>query len=140
MPRANSVEEGSGTGALSAQEVREADRRTNPRAAIVFETVRREGQQELERPTVSLAFSGLAAGLSMGFSLVATGVIQAALPVNAAWTPLVANLGYTLGFLIVVMGRQQLFTENTVTAIIPLLDSRRKWSTFRMSYGCGQSC
>ncbi len=67
----------------------------------------------------------------MGFSLVATGVIQSALPANAAWTPLVANLGYTLGFLIVVMGRQQLFTENTVTAIIPLLDSRRKWSTLR---------
>ncbi len=115
---------------MSAREVREADRRTNPRAAIVFETVRREGQQELERPAISLAFSGLAAGLSMGFSLVATGVIAAALPPTAPWAPLVANLGYTLGFVIVVMGRQQLFTENTVTAIVPLLDSRRKWSIF----------
>ena len=126
--RPGGIEEGGTTAALSDSEVREADRRTNPRAAIVFETVRREGQQELERPAVSLAFSGLAAGLSMGFSLVATGVIQAALPPNAPWTPLIANLGYTLGFLIVVMGRQQLFTENTVTAIVPLLDSRRKWS------------
>ena len=128
--RPDSVEEGGGTAALSDREVREADRRTNPRAAIVFETVRREGQQELERPTTSLAFSGLAAGLSMGFSLIATGVIAAALPAKAPWTPLLANLGYTLGFVIVVMGRQQLFTENTVTAIIPLLDSRRKWSIF----------
>ena len=129
-PRPDGVEEGGGTAALSDREVREADRRTNPRAAIVFETVRREGQQELERPTMSLAFSGLAAGLSMGFSLVATGVIEAGLPPRAPWMPLVANLGYTLGFVIVVMGRQQLFTENTVTAIIPLLDSRRKWSIF----------
>ena len=65
---------------LSDSEHKEATRRTALRAAVVFETVRREGEQELERPVASLAFSGLAAGLSMGFSLVATGLIRAALP------------------------------------------------------------
>lgn len=120
--------EGETTQQLSDDEVEEATRRGSPRAAVVFETVRREGQQELERPNAALAFSGLAAGLSMGFSLVATGMLRAGLP-NAPWRPLVENLGYTLGFLIVVAGRQQLFTENTVTAIIPLLDSRNKLHT-----------
>ena len=114
---------------LSHSERGEAKRRTALRAAVVFEAVRREGQQELERPIASLAFSGLAAGLSMGFSLVATGVIRSLLP-PTPWRPLLENFGYTLGFLIVILGRQQLFTENTVTAIIPLLDAPNKRSTF----------
>ena len=36
----------------------------------------------------------------------------------------IAKLGYTVGFLIVVLGRQQLFTENTLTVILPLLRRR----------------
>ncbi|HEX3370290.1 MAG TPA: formate/nitrite transporter family protein [Candidatus Cybelea sp.] len=95
---------------------------------MVFESVRREGDVELSRPSLSLAFSGLAAGLSMGFSLVVTGLLRAYLP-NEPWRPLVENLGYTVGFVIVVLGRQQLFTENTVTAILPLLDSSEKGKT-----------
>jgi len=117
------------TVSLSPAERGEAKRRTALRAAVVFETVRREGQHELERPAAALAFSGLAAGLSMGFSLVATGVIRAALP-PSEWRGLIENFGYTLGFLIVVLGRQQLFTENTVTAIVPLLDAPDKRTTF----------
>ena len=38
--------------------------------------------------------------------------------------PLVSKLGYTVGFLIVVLGRQQLFTENTLTPVLPLLQNR----------------
>ncbi len=124
------IEEGSTAAQLSEREVREAVRRVSPRAAVVFETVRREGQQELERSNAALAFSGLAAGLSMGFSLVATGMLRAILPAGAPWSAVVAQLGYTLGFLIVVLGRQQLFTENTVTAIIPLLDNKDRLKTF----------
>jgi formate/nitrite transporter FocA (FNT family) len=75
-----------------------------------------------------LAWSGFAAGLSMGFSLVAQALFRAHLP-DQPWRPLVVNLGYPLGFLIVIVGRQQLFTENTLTAIIPLL-ARRNWTTF----------
>lgn len=59
----------------------------------------------------------------MGFSLVAQGLLRVYLP-NAGWAPLVVRLGYALGFLVVVLGRQQLFTENTLTAIIPLLAAR----------------
>jgi formate/nitrite transporter FocA (FNT family) len=36
----------------------------------------------------------------------------------------VSKLGYTIGFLIVVLGRQQLFTENTLTPVLPLLYHR----------------
>lgn len=89
----------------------------------MHETIRLEGEEELKRSNSALAFSGLAAGLSMGFSLIAQGLLQAHLP-DAGWTPLVVNWGYSFGFLIVVLGRQQLFTENTLTVILPLLVRR----------------
>jgi formate-nitrite transporter family protein len=59
----------------------------------------------------------------MGFSLVVQGALRMRLP-EAPWRELVAGWGYTLGFLIVVMGRQQLFTETTLTPVLPLLHDR----------------
>jgi len=56
----------------------------------------------------------------MGFSLVAEGLLAAHLP-DAAWRPLISKLGYSVGFLMVILGRQQLYTENTLTVILPLL-------------------
>jgi formate/nitrite transporter FocA (FNT family) len=89
-------------------------------AKVVYEAVRLEGEEELERHAVALAWSALAAGLSMGFSLLAEAALTSYLP-DAPWRPLVARAGYSLGFLIVILGRQQLFTENTLTVILPLL-------------------
>lgn len=87
---------------------------------VVYETIRREGEQEFQQPPSAVAWSGFAAGLSMGFSLVAEGLLAAYLP-NAGWTKLVSKFGYSLGFLIVTLGRQQLFTETTLTVILPFL-------------------
>jgi formate-nitrite transporter family protein len=89
-------------------------------AKVVYEAVRLEGEEELERPAVALAWSALAAGLSMGFSLLAESALTSYLP-DAPWRPLISRAGYSLGFLIVILGRQQLFTENTLTVILPLL-------------------
>ncbi|MBD5653693.1 MAG: formate/nitrite transporter family protein [Candidatus Eremiobacteraeota bacterium] len=114
---------------LTPKEEEEVEQRSPPRAAVVFETVRREGEFELQRTVFSLAASGVAAGLSMGMSLAGEGLIRTLLP-DAAWRPLVSSAGYTLGFVIVVLGRQQLFTENTVTAILPLLDGKDKLAIF----------
>lgn len=98
----------------------EATRRSTITALVVHEAVREEGERELDRHPVTLAWSGLAAGLSMGFSMVGQGLLRAYLP-DTSWRPLIVSFGYTFGFLIVVLGRQQLFTENTLTAILPLL-------------------
>jgi formate/nitrite transporter FocA (FNT family) len=105
---------------IDRQQQKDARKRASPSAAVVYEAIRTEGQEELGRSTAALAWSGIAAGLSMGFSLVAQGLLRAHLP-DAPWTALLWRLGYTMGFLVVVLGRQQLFTENTLTAIIPLL-------------------
>lgn len=99
----------------------QARERTAISAHVVHEAIRREGVDELKRPTSALAWSALAAGLSMGFSLVAEGLLHSMLP-DAEWRPLIAEFGYCIGFLIVILGRQQLFTENTLTVILPLLE------------------
>ena len=69
---------------------------------------------------MALLWSAIAAGLSMGASLMAKGIFQVHLDgVPGAF--LLENLGYTFGFVIVIMARQQLFTENTVTAVLPVM-------------------
>jgi formate/nitrite transporter FocA (FNT family) len=112
---------------LTERQQQEAEERTSVSALVVHETIRYDGEEELMRPVSALAWSGLAAGMSMGFSLVAMALFKAYLP-DQPWAKLLVPLGYPLGFLIVIIGRQQLFTENTLTAIIPLL-ARRNLST-----------
>src|SRR3954451_25016952 len=109
---------------LSNREIGEADDRSSPSAKIVHEAIRLEGTEELERPTSSVGWSGLAAGLTMGCSMVAQGILLAALPASP-WADLVASFGYSTGFLFVTMGRQQLFTETTLTVVLPVLHKTR---------------
>lgn len=108
---------------LDKQEEEIVDR-TAPSGEVVYHAIYREGEHELHRNSVELAFSGVAAGLSMGFSMVAEALLQERLP-DAAWRPLVSKLGYSVGFLIVILGRQQLFTKNTLTVLLPVLRQKR---------------
>ena len=92
-------------------------------ARITHEVVRIEGEKELERTSAALWWAALAGGLSMGFSLVGEGLLRAHLP-DAHWRPLITKLGYPIGFIIITLASQQLFTENTITPIVPLLRRR----------------
>lgn len=105
---------------LSDREIEEADERSSTTAKVVHEAIRLEGTEELERPSSSVWWSGLAAGLTIGCSMIAQGILETRLP-DAPWRDLVASFGYCLGFLFVTMGRQQLFTETTLTVMLPLL-------------------
>ena len=69
---------------------------------------------------MALLWSAIAAGLSMGASLLAKGIFHVQLE-GVPGGFLLENLGYTFGFIIVIMARQQLFTENTVTAVLPVM-------------------
>ncbi len=109
---------------LSAKREEEIIDRTSPPGEVVYEAIHAEGEHELKRSPAELALSGLAAGLSMGFSMVAEALLRIHLP-DAAWTPLITKLGYSIGFLIVILGRQQLFTKNTLTVILPLLREKK---------------
>jgi formate-nitrite transporter family protein len=108
---------------LDEQEKQKAEEEESLNAATTLEVIRREGVKELERHPSGLAWSGLAAGLGMGFSLVAEGVLRSHLP-DASWRPLISKLGYAVGFLIVILGSQQLYTENTLMPIVPYMADR----------------
>src|SRR3954469_13936381 len=95
-----------------------------PEGEVIYRAIRQDGDHALGESSAALGWSGIAAGLSMGFSLAGEGLLKAHLP-EAAWTPLVSKFGYALGFLMVVLGRQQLFTEQTLTAMLPLFSARR---------------
>ena len=112
---------------LSGREIEEAGARSSPSAKVVHEAIRMEGAEELERPSSSIGWSGLAAGLTMGTSMLGQGLLLAALP-EAAWAHLVAALGYALGFVFVTMARQQLFTETTLTVMLPVLHGTHRFS------------
>lgn len=105
---------------LSKKELAKAEQRAALSAVVVHEAIRLEGEQELQRSSTALFWSGLAAGLSMGFSLVTEGLLRSRIP-DVPWRPIITKLGYSVGFVLVVMGRQQLFTENTLTPILPLM-------------------
>ena len=115
--------------ALDEDERKNAQEEQSLDAKTTHEVIRLEGERELERSNGALAWSGLAAGLAMGFSLVAQGLLHHGLP-DAPWRPLVASLGYSTGFLIVILGSQQLFTENTLGVMVPLF-ARRDREAFR---------
>jgi formate/nitrite transporter FocA (FNT family) len=113
---------------LDEEEQSQAARHATPRALVIHEIIRSEGEEELERTNTALALSGLAGGLSMGFSFLALALLQASMP-DTGWRHAISSFGYSVGFIIVVLGRQQLFTENTLTAVLPVL-TRRDMKTF----------
>jgi formate/nitrite transporter FocA (FNT family) len=98
--------------------------RISPPGEVIYEAVYAEGEHELKRNSIELALSGLAAGLSMGFSMMSEGLLRVHIP-QTSWSPLLTKFGYGAGFLIVILGRQQLFTKNTLTVILPLLRKKR---------------
>lgn len=108
-----------GESGLSDNEKQEVEERKGSSSRVIHEVVREEGEDELARPSLSLMFSGLVAGFAITASLLGEVFLHAGLP-DTPWRPLVESLGYTLGFIIVIMGRLQLFTESTVTAVLPL--------------------
>jgi formate/nitrite transporter FocA (FNT family) len=64
----------------------------------------------------------MVAGFAIGFSLLGEALLRIHLP-DAPWRPLVENFGYSIGFLIVILGQMQLFTENTITPVCSVLET-----------------
>lgn len=103
-------------------------------AITVFETIRLEGDEELERPVMALWWSGIAAGLGISTSVLAEGILHRTFAGNPA-REAIAPLGYALGFVIVILSRLQLFTENTLTVVLPVLDkpsANHLWRSARL--------
>lgn len=107
---------------LEGKKIEVDEDRLPSRAMAIHEHIRQDGEKEMERDAMALLWSAIAAGLSMGASLLAKGIFHVQLE-GVPGGFLLENLGYTFGFIIVIMARQQLFTENTVTAVLPVMQN-----------------
>jgi formate/nitrite transporter FocA (FNT family) len=94
-------------------------------AAQIFAVAVQTGEDELKRSSAGLSLSGLAAGLGMGLTGLGSASILVAVGSHSPRAHLLASLLYPLGFIVVILGRAQLFTENTLFPVILALDRRR---------------
>jgi formate/nitrite transporter FocA (FNT family) len=97
-----------------------------------------EGQRRLERGWPALAATGFAGGADVMFGIVAVGVASAGL---AATLPepsahIIGSLFFGLGFVFIIIGRAELFTENFLIPVGAVVDGResttrlvRMWGT-----------
>jgi formate/nitrite transporter FocA (FNT family) len=99
-------------------------------AGEILEETLQDGREELARGSAGLALSGLGAGLNVSFSAVALGIVGAL----SGGVGLLAYAAYPIGFIFVMLSRQQLFTTNTVTPVVVVLDEDRSqlWNMLRM--------
>ncbi len=112
----------------------------------LYSVILREGEEELQRPITSLWWSGLAAGIGISTSVLVEGIIRANLGSDHPYLTLIESLGYTFGFVLVILCRLQLFTENTITVVLPVLAepsrnrfyrSARLWAIVLTANLCG---
>ncbi|MFW5876872.1 MAG: formate/nitrite transporter family protein [Myxococcota bacterium] len=100
---------------------------SSPPYAHILEREIERGLVELERPAVGLLLSGLSAGLDVGFSVLLMGVMAS---LFAEHSETVAHLAvaaaYPVGFIFVIAGRSELFTEHTTLAVLPVLARRSR--------------
>ncbi|MBC3765940.1 formate/nitrite transporter family protein [Neptunicella marina] len=91
----------------------------------ILEKAIHEGKEQLERPSVSLLLSAVAAGMILCFSVLAVAVMASLIPdISQGLNKVLIALVYPLGFVLCILSRTQLFTEHTATAVYPVLDGK----------------
>lgn len=114
----------------SASSVEKPETGTRLSASEIHDNVMSEADEELERATASLLISSFASGLAIGFSFLAGGYATSL--VAPEYGPAAAAAAYPLGFMFVIMARSELFTENTLTPVLPLLHRRDATTLVKM--------
>ncbi|MCJ2188953.1 formate/nitrite transporter family protein [Novosphingobium beihaiensis] len=116
---------------LTRKERRRVSEHSRLSALTVFSVIRREGEEELRRPASSLWWSGIAAGIGISSSVYAQALLFHAFAAHPH-RDLIASLGYSVGFVLVILSRLQLFTENTLSVVLPML-SEPSWTRLGLS-------
>ena len=126
------IEEGGG-GATEDSSGQSAQRDLEmPTAHEIYVQVAKNGRHELDRSSRGLAVSGLAGGMMMGLTALSMSIVHALLGDGPA-ASFIAYMLYPIGFIAVIIGRAQLFTENTLYPVALVLAERKHvWKTLRL--------
>jgi formate/nitrite transporter FocA (FNT family) len=106
---------------------------SRPSAEEIYTQVAKNARAELRRTSLALGLSGLGGGIFMGLSALATALALALLPASPSLN-VVSRMFYPLGFIVVIIGRSQLFTENTLypVALVLAEGGKQFWNTLRL--------
>jgi formate/nitrite transporter FocA (FNT family) len=96
----------------------------------VFDPLAEQGEEILQRSTFDLSLSGLIAGLDIGFGPLAMAVMAGRLHqlfhISVDQAIFFGGFLYPLGFVFVIMGKSELFTEDTLAPVAGMLADYRK--------------
>lgn len=95
-------------------------------AGEILDSMIDKGVHEINRETNGLFLSGLSAGLDIGFGPLLMGVILTLSggSYGDLGTELLLASVYSVGFIFVILGKSELFTEHTTLAIMPVIDGK----------------
>jgi formate/nitrite transporter FocA (FNT family) len=103
-----------------------------PSAKEIFKEVATNARRELKRTNLALAISGLGGGAFLGLSALGMAFVSVLLGHSSA-DHLIASMFYPVGFIVVIVGRSQLFTENTLyPAALVLAERKHILNTLRL--------
>lgn len=92
----------------------------------IFRNQVEEGARTLERPAVGQFLSSISCGFDIGFGplmmMVMLSTTTAVLEEPLA--KVLMSVLYTVGFVFVILGRSELYTEHSTLAVLPVLDGR----------------
>jgi formate/nitrite transporter FocA (FNT family) len=97
---------------------RRQEESSRPHALDIYERICEDTAEELGRPEGSLVYSGLFAGFTIGLSALAVALTTASLTPEVQSTAFIAALLYPIGYVAVIIGRSQFFTENTLYPVM----------------------
>jgi formate/nitrite transporter FocA (FNT family) len=105
---------------------------SRPSAEEIYEQVAKNARQELKRPSLALCLSGFGGGVFMGLSALGPAIVLALLGTSPG-AQMISRMFYPMGFIVVIIGRSQLFTENTLYPVALVLREKRQfWNTLRL--------
>ncbi len=103
-----------------------------PSAEEIYKQVATNARQELKRSSLSLGMSGFGGGAFMGLSAMGTALALSLLGTGER-AMLLSRMFYPIGFIVVIVGRSQLFTENTLYPVaLVLAEKKHLWNTLRL--------
>lgn len=136
--QSDSEKSGKGRSDKSAQELPEEPQEEpqKPYRQILLNELNM-GLEEFHRPSLGLLLSSLSGGLDVSFSLLLIAQMRTLVRhdfSNAVTSLLVANM-YSIGFIFVVIGRSELFTEHTSRAMFPVMSGYASWLSLARLWG-----